>query len=157
MKKAKNGVFGHNIPVLSGFFLSGIGEFTPPPPLTENHPAQIPLAERGATPPLQRKKSAKLFLTTSLLQYSGTIFRSRLLCYMTAATICVTLTFHKKTAYNMRQHSMNCHNFYTLLATYFPSKSNVIHRVFLSFTLISNLSKYVLGIKVPIVKFLKQI
>ena len=32
-----------------GIFLSGIGEY-PPPPLTENHPAQKPLAEMGSTP-----------------------------------------------------------------------------------------------------------
>ena len=36
--------------LLSGIFLSGIGGY-PPPPLTENHPAQKPLAERGGTPP----------------------------------------------------------------------------------------------------------
>ena len=35
---------------LSGIFLSGIGGY-PPPPLTENHPAQKPLAEMGGTPP----------------------------------------------------------------------------------------------------------
>ena len=32
---------------------------TPFPPLTENHPAQKPLAEMGVPPPLYRKKSAK--------------------------------------------------------------------------------------------------
>ena len=37
---------------------SGIGGY-PPPPLTENHPAQKPLAEMGGTPPLNGKKSAK--------------------------------------------------------------------------------------------------
>ena len=31
--------------LFSGIFLSGIGGF-PPPPLTENHPAQKPLAEK---------------------------------------------------------------------------------------------------------------
>ena len=35
--------------LLSGIFLSGIGGY-PLPPLTENHPAQKPLAERGGTP-----------------------------------------------------------------------------------------------------------
>ena len=35
--------------LFSGIFLSGIGGY-PPPPLTENHPAQKPLAERGGTP-----------------------------------------------------------------------------------------------------------
>ena len=51
MKKGKNGVFG---PKKNGF----LAEFsfaelggTPLPPLTENHPAQKPLAERGGTPP----------------------------------------------------------------------------------------------------------
>ena len=34
--------------LFSGIFLSGIGGY-PPPPLTENHPAQKPLAERGGT------------------------------------------------------------------------------------------------------------
>ena len=40
----------------SGIFLSGI-EGYPPPPLTENHPAQNPLAEMGGTPapPLMEK------------------------------------------------------------------------------------------------------
>ena len=36
--------------LFSGIFPSGIGGY-PPPPLTENHPAQKPLAERGGTPP----------------------------------------------------------------------------------------------------------
>ena len=36
--------------LLSGIFLSGNG-VTPHPPLTENHPAQKPLAEMGGTPP----------------------------------------------------------------------------------------------------------
>ena len=36
--------------LFSGIFLSGIGGY-PPPPLTENHPAQKPLAEMGGTPP----------------------------------------------------------------------------------------------------------
>ena len=34
--------------LLSGIFLSGIRGY-PPPPLTENHPAQKPLAEMGGT------------------------------------------------------------------------------------------------------------
>ena len=36
--------------LFSGIFLSGIGGY-PPPPSTENHPAQKPLAEMGGTPP----------------------------------------------------------------------------------------------------------
>ena len=36
--------------LFSGIFLGGIGGY-PPPPLTENHPAQKPLAEMGCTPP----------------------------------------------------------------------------------------------------------
>ena len=32
--------------LFSGIFLRGIGGY-PPPPLTDNHPAQKPLAERG--------------------------------------------------------------------------------------------------------------
>ena len=43
--------------LFSRIFLSGIGGT--PPPLTENHPAQKPLAEMGGTPPLNGKKSAK--------------------------------------------------------------------------------------------------
>ena len=35
--------------LFSGIFLSGVGGY-PPPPLTENHPAQKLLAERGSTP-----------------------------------------------------------------------------------------------------------
>ena len=35
--------------LFSGIFLSGIGG-TPLPPLTENYPAQKPLAEMGGTP-----------------------------------------------------------------------------------------------------------
>ena len=38
------------IKLFSGILLSGIGGY-PPPPLTENHPAQKPLAEMGGTPP----------------------------------------------------------------------------------------------------------
>ena len=44
--------------LFSGIFFSGIGGY-PPPPLTQNHPAQKPSAERGGTPPLNGKKSAK--------------------------------------------------------------------------------------------------
>ena len=40
--------------LFSRIFLSGIGGY-PPPPLTENHPAQKPLAERGVPPPLTDK------------------------------------------------------------------------------------------------------
>ena len=36
--------------LFSGFFLSGIGGY-PPPPLTAKQPAQKPLAEMGGTPP----------------------------------------------------------------------------------------------------------
>ena len=36
--------------LFSGIFSNGIGGY-PPPPLTENHPAQKPLVERGGTPP----------------------------------------------------------------------------------------------------------
>ena len=35
--------------LFSGIFLSGIGGY-PPPPLTENHPAQKPKADMGGTP-----------------------------------------------------------------------------------------------------------
>ena len=35
---------------LAEFSLAELGG-TPPPPLTENHPAQKPLAEMGGTPP----------------------------------------------------------------------------------------------------------
>ena len=35
--------------LFSGIFRSGIGWYSPPP-LTENHPGQKPLAERGGTP-----------------------------------------------------------------------------------------------------------
>ena len=45
--------------LFSGIFLIGIVGL-PPPPLTENHPAQKPLAEMGGTPPRPlTKKSAK--------------------------------------------------------------------------------------------------
>ena len=50
MKKAKKRAFKPKIPAFSGIFLSGSGGY-PPPPLTENHPAQKPLAEMGGTPP----------------------------------------------------------------------------------------------------------
>ena len=41
--------------LFSGIFLSGIWGY-PPPPLTENHPAQKPLTEMGGTsPPLTDK------------------------------------------------------------------------------------------------------
>ena len=36
--------------LFSGIFLSGIGGY-PPPPLTENHPAQKTLEEMGVSPP----------------------------------------------------------------------------------------------------------
>ena len=38
-----------------GIFLSGIGGYPPPLPLTDNHPAQKPLADRGVPPPLTVK------------------------------------------------------------------------------------------------------
>ena len=37
-------------PLFSGIFISEIGGY-PPPPLTENHPAQKPFAEMGGAPP----------------------------------------------------------------------------------------------------------
>ena len=40
--------------LFSGIFLSGI-EGYPPPPLTENHPAQKSLAEMGGSPPSTKK------------------------------------------------------------------------------------------------------
>ena len=47
--------------LFSGIFLSGIGGY-PPPPLTENHPAQKPLAEMGGThPPLTEKIRLVIF------------------------------------------------------------------------------------------------
>ena len=46
--------------LFSGIFLSGIGGY-PPPPLTENHPAQKPLAEMGGTPPLNGKNPLSSF------------------------------------------------------------------------------------------------
>ena len=68
MKKAKNRVFRPKIPPFSGMFLSGIGG-TPLPPLTENHPAQKPLAERGdtPTPPLNGKNPLSSFWKVPLL------------------------------------------------------------------------------------------
>ena len=45
--------------LFSGIFLSGIGGY-PPPPLTDNHPAQKPLAERGGTPPLDGQSPKKI-------------------------------------------------------------------------------------------------
>ena len=48
-KKAKNRVFGPKKLLFSGFFLSGIGGY-PPPPLTENHPAQKTLSGKGGYP-----------------------------------------------------------------------------------------------------------
>ena len=55
-KKAKNGVFDLKYLLLSGIFLSGIGGYHPSP-LTENHPAQKPLAKRGGTPPPLTEKT----------------------------------------------------------------------------------------------------
>ena len=46
--------------LFSGIFLSGIGGY-PLPPLTENHPAQKPLAEMGCTPPLNGKNPLNSF------------------------------------------------------------------------------------------------
>ena len=46
-----------NYLLFSGIFRSGMG--ATPPPFTENHPAQKPLADRGGTPPpFSRKESA---------------------------------------------------------------------------------------------------
>ena len=52
MKKGKkNRVYRPKITVfLAEFYLVELGGY-PPPPLTENHPAQKPLAEMGGTPP----------------------------------------------------------------------------------------------------------
>ena len=51
-KEGKNGVFGPKIPAfVAEFSLAELGA-TPLPPLTENHPAQKPLAEGGGTPRL---------------------------------------------------------------------------------------------------------
>ena len=50
MKKAKKWSFlTYNTSFLAEFSLAELG-FTSLPPLTENHPAQKPLAERGGTP-----------------------------------------------------------------------------------------------------------
>ena len=50
MKKGKKIEFSNlKYLLFSGIFLSGIGGY-PPPPFTENHPAQKPLAEMGGTP-----------------------------------------------------------------------------------------------------------
>ena len=48
--------------LFSGILLSGIGGYSPPP-LTENHPAQKPLAEMGGTPtpPLTEKNPLSSF------------------------------------------------------------------------------------------------
>ena len=46
--------------LFSRIFLSGIGG-APPPPLTEKHPAQKPLAERGVPPPLNGQNLLKRF------------------------------------------------------------------------------------------------
>ena len=40
--------------LFSRIFLSGIGGYPPPPPLTENHPAQKPIAEKGLLLPKQK-------------------------------------------------------------------------------------------------------
>ena len=50
MKKGKKLSFRTKKPAFSRIFLSGI-EGYPPPPLTENHPAQKPLAKMGGIPP----------------------------------------------------------------------------------------------------------
>ena len=59
---------------LKYLFFSGIGGY-PPPPLTETHPAQKPLAERGGTPPPRTEKTAKEFLKGSLvcIHFANTI------------------------------------------------------------------------------------
>ena len=48
-KRQKMGFSDLKYLLFNGIFLSGIGGY-PPPPLTENHPAQKPLAEMGGTP-----------------------------------------------------------------------------------------------------------
>ena len=55
-KRPKMEFFNLKNLLFSRIFLSGIGGY-PPPPLTENHPAQNPLAEMGGTPapPLMEK------------------------------------------------------------------------------------------------------
>ena len=51
MKKGKKKEFSNlKYLLFSGIFLSVIGGY-PPPPLTENHPAQKPFAEMGGAPP----------------------------------------------------------------------------------------------------------
>ena len=51
MKKAKNRVSGPKKNCfLAEFSLAELGD-TPPLPLTDNHPAQKPLADRGVPPP----------------------------------------------------------------------------------------------------------
>ena len=57
----------------SGIFLSGIGGY-PPPPLTENHHAQKPLAEMGVSPPLNGQNQLSSFWRPSLL-VSRDLFR----------------------------------------------------------------------------------
>ena len=47
--------------LFSGIFLSGIGGYPLPPPLTDNHCAQKSLAERGGTPPLKGKNPLSSF------------------------------------------------------------------------------------------------
>ena len=61
-KKAKIEFLDLKNLLLSGIFLSGIGGY-PPPPLTENHPAQKPLAEMGggSPPPLIGKNPLSSF------------------------------------------------------------------------------------------------
>ena len=60
-KRAKISVFWPKMAVfLRIFSLTELGGT--PPPLTENHPAQKPLAERGGTPPLLNGKFPKIFL-----------------------------------------------------------------------------------------------
>ena len=50
-KRQKMGFSDLKYLLFNGIFLSGIGGHPPPPlKLTENHPAQKPLAERGGTP-----------------------------------------------------------------------------------------------------------
>ena len=63
MKKGKQLEFSDlKYLLFSGIFLSGIGGgYLPPPTLTENHPAQKPLAERGVPPPLSGKNPLKRF------------------------------------------------------------------------------------------------
>ena len=57
-KKQKIEFFDLKNLLFSGIFLSGIGGYHPPT-LTENHPAQKPLSERGYNPPPLSRKNPR--------------------------------------------------------------------------------------------------